>query len=125
MKQKIEACVHDVLYCFKLSLIIALIPIVLGIVITLGYLIVNGESIGFLRIIVGVRNTGIIFSCIGLFICALGFLQPLKLLRPLSYNSSWERYFKKFGLVGAMFCISGFMASYFLILDVLLYYWVY
>ncbi len=125
MNKKIEACVHDVLYCLKLSLKIALIPIILGVVITLGYLLIKGESIEFLRIIVGVRNIGIIFSCAGLFICALGFLQPLKLLRPLSYNSSWEKYFKKFGLVGAMFCISGFMASYFLILDVLIYYWVY
>lgn len=122
MKQKIGAYTHDVFYCVKLSLKIALIPIILGIVGTFGYLIIKGETIEFTRILLGVRSVGIVFSCGGLFICGLGFLQPLKLLRPLSYHNTWQNYFEKFGLVGAMFCISGLMTVYFLGLDLLIYY---
>ncbi|WP_040192159.1 hypothetical protein [Clostridium culturomicium] len=122
MKQKIGTYVDDILYCLKLSLKIALIPIVIGVIGTIVYLLIKGESIEFIRILLGVRNVGIVFSCGGLFICALGFLQPLKLLRPLSYHNTWKKYFKQFGLVGVMFCISGFMAVYFLGLDVAIYY---
>lgn len=124
MKQKLGAYVHDTLYCLKLSLKIALIPIAIGVIGTIGYLLIKGESIGLTRILLGVRNVGMVFSCAGLFICALGFLQPLKFLRPLSYHNTWEMYFKQFGLVGAMFCVSGFIAAYFLGLDVFIYYWV-
>ena len=124
MKQKIEAYVHDLLYCIKLSLKIALIPAVLGLIGTIVYLFFKGETIEFMRVIIGIRNVGLVFSCLGLFICCLGFLQPLKLLRPLSYHNTWENYFRQFGLVGAMFCISGFMVIYFLILDMLIYYWI-
>ena len=122
MKQKIGACVHDILYCIILSLKIALIPVALGVLGTMGYLLIKGEAIEFVRILIGVRNVGLVFSCSGLFICALGFLQPLKLLRPLSYHNTWEKYFRQFGLVGAMFCISGAMTMYFLGLDVFIYY---
>lgn len=125
MIKDVKEYANDILYCFKLSLKIAMIPLVLGIVYTVISSLINRESIEILGIIAGIRSIGIIFSCAGLFICALGFLQPLKLLRPLSYNESWRRYFYKFGLVGAMFCICGFMAIYFLGLDVLLYYWVF
>lgn len=124
MKQKIAACVHDIIYCLKLSLKIALIPVSIGIIGTIGYLLIKGEPVELIRILMGVRNVGIVFSCIGLFICGLGFLQPLKLLRPLSYHNTWQNYFRQFGLVGAMFCISGFMTAYFLGLDVIIYYWI-
>lgn len=124
MKQKLGAYVHDTLYCLKLSLKIALIPIVIGVIGTIGYLLIKGESIELVRILLGVRNVGMVFSSAGLFICALGFLQPLKFLRPLSYHNTWEMYFKQFGLVGAMFCVSGLIAIYFLGLDVFIYYWI-
>lgn len=125
MKQKIGVYVNDIFYCLKLSLKIALIPVAIGVIGTMGYLLIKGESIELIRILLGVRNVGIVFSCAGMFICALGFLQPLKLLRPLSYHNTWEKYFKQFGLVGAMFCISGFMAVYFLGLDIAIYNWLF
>lgn len=125
MKQKIGACINDIFYCLKLSLKIALIPVAIGVIGTIGYLLIKGESIELIRILLGVRNVGIVFSCAGMFICALGFLQPLKLLRPLSYHNTWEKYFKQFGLVGVMFCISGFMAVYFLGLDIAIYNWLF
>lgn len=122
MKQKIEECVHDILYCLKLSVKIAFIPIIIGIIVTLVNLLIKGQDIELSRILMGIRSTGIVFSCGGLFICALGFLQPLKLLRPLSYDYTWQNYFKQFGLVGAMFCISSFVLAYFLGLDLFIYY---
>lgn len=125
MKQKIGACINDIFYCLKLSLKIALIPVAIGVIGTIGYLLIKGESVELIRILLGVRNVGIVFSCAGMFICALGFLQPLKLLRPLSYHNTWEKYFKQFGLVGVMFCISGFMAVYFLGLDIAIYNWLF
>lgn len=117
----IEAYFQDVTYCFKISLKIAIIPVILGAVITLGYLIINGESIELLRVLNGVRNAGIMFACAGLFICAAAFLRPTSLLRPLSYDKTWRKYFNKFGLVGTIFCTCGFVTAYFLLLDVVLY----
>lgn len=121
MNDNMQAYVHDFLYCVKLSLKIAIIPVIIGIVITFGYLIIKGDPIHVSRILVGIRNTGIIFSCAGLFICAAAFLQPSKFLRPLNYNKKWRLYFEKFQLVGSLFCISLMISIYFLIFDVVLW----
>lgn len=117
----VKEYIQDVLYCFKISLKIAIIPVILGAVISLGYLLISGESVELIRVLYGVRNAGIMFACAGLFICAAAFLRPTSLLRPLSYDKTWRKYFNKFGLVGSMFCICSFVTMYFLVLDVVIY----
>jgi hypothetical protein len=121
MKQNVKGYMSDVVFCLKLSLKLVIIPIVLGIVISCIYLLIKGQAVELSRILKGVRNTGIIFSCGGLFVSALGFLQPTKLLRPLSYEKTWRQYLDKFGLVGTIFCTSAFLASYFLVYDILIH----
>lgn len=121
MKQGVKGYMGDVFFCFKLSLKLAIIPIVLGAVISFTYLLIKGKAIEFLPILMGIRNIGIIFFCVGLFISALGFLQPTKLLRPLNYEKTWRKYLDKFGLVGTIFCTSSFLALYFLIYDIIIY----
>ncbi|MFR1708999.1 MAG: hypothetical protein ACLSV2_08875 [Clostridium sp.] len=121
MKQNIKGYMSDVFFCFKLSLKLAIIPIVLGIVISFIYLLIKGRAIELLPILMGIRSAGIIFSCIGLFISGLGFLQPLKLLRPLSYEKTWRKYINRFGLVGIIFCTSAFMVAYFFIYDIIVH----
>lgn len=121
MEQKVKGYMSDVFFCFKLSLKLAIIPIVLGIVISFIYLLIKGQGISISPILMGVRSAGIIFSCMGLFISALGFLQPLKLLRPLSYEKTWRKYLNKFGLVGTIFCTSAFLALYFFIYDIIIH----
>lgn len=121
MNDNMQAYVHDFLYCLKLSLKIAIIPVVIGIIITLGYLLIKGEPIYISRVLIGIRNTGIIFSCAGLFVCAAAFLQPSKFLRPLNYKKKWRLYFEKFELVGSLFCISLMITVYFLIFDVVVW----
>lgn len=113
--------IRDIFYCFKISVKVAIIPIVLGAVISILYLLINGKSLGVIEIGMGIRNTGILFASLGLFICAAAFLQPTKLIRPLHYEETWKTYLNKFGLVGCMMCCSIFLMSYFLILDLVLY----
>jgi hypothetical protein len=121
MKQDVKGYIQDVVFCFKLSLKLAIIPVVLGIIISFIYLLIKGQAIELSPILVGIRNTGIIFSCAGLSVAALGFLQPTKLLRPLNYHKTWRRYLDKFGLVGTIFCTSSFLVSYFFIYDILIH----
>ncbi|MEG2018707.1 MAG: hypothetical protein RR128_09655, partial [Clostridium sp.] len=102
MKQTIRGYVHDTVFCFKLSLKLVFIPIIIGALSGIIYLLSKGQSIELTPMLLWVRNTGIIFSCIGLFICALGFLQPTMLLRPLSYQKTWRKYLNNFGLVGTI-----------------------
>ncbi|GAA0772745.1 hypothetical protein [Clostridium subterminale] len=121
MKQDVKGYMSDVLFCFKLSLKLVIIPVVLGIVISCIYQLIKGQAIELSLILIAIRNIGIVFSCGGLFVSALGFLQPTKLLRPLSYEKTWRQYLDKFGLVGTIFCTSAFLVSYFLIYDILVY----
>ncbi|WP_346868095.1 hypothetical protein [Clostridium sp. UBA1353] len=121
MKQDVKGYMSDVVFCFKLSLKLVIIPVVLGIVISCIYLLIKGQAMDLYRILRGIRNTGIIFSCGGLFVSALAFLQPIKLLRPLSYEKTWRQYLYKFGLVGTIFCTFALLATYFLVYDILIH----
>jgi len=121
MKQDVKGYMSDVVFCFKLSLKLVIIPVVFGIIISCTYLLIKGQAMELSRILIGIRNIGIIFSCGGLFVSALGFLQPTKLLRPLSYEKTWRQYLNKFGLVGTIFCTSAFLVSYFLVYDILIH----
>ncbi|MEG0307812.1 MAG: hypothetical protein RR891_03150 [Clostridium sp.] len=121
MKEKVQEYTQDVVYCLKLSLKILVIPVVMGIVYGIGYLLINDQPLELVRICIEIRNVGIMFSCFGLFISALGFLRPGVMLRPLSYEKSWRKYLKKFGLVGTIFCTCGFLISYFLVFDLVVY----
>ncbi|MEG1255116.1 hypothetical protein [Clostridium sp.] len=121
MKQKIQSYIHDVVYCLKLSLKIVIIPLVLGIVFNIGYLLIQNQPLDVIQILIGIRNIGIMFSCFGLFICALGFLRPTVMLRPLSYQRTWKKYLNEFGLVGTIFCTSAFLITYFLVFDIVVH----
>ncbi len=123
MKQTIRGYIRDTFFCFKLSLKLIFIPIILGVVFSVIYLLSNGYSIEFAQILLWIRNAGIIFSCAGLSICALGFLQPTMLLRPLSYEKTWRKHLNKFGLIGTIFCTFGFLIIYFLIFDLQIHKW--
>lgn len=121
MENKVQAYTQDVFTCFKVSLKLAIIPIVLGAVIGFFYLMFTGNPITLISILAGIRSAGLIFACMGLFICAIAFLNPSKYLRPLAYEKKWKLHLAKFGLVGTIFCIFILEAIYFLAVDVILW----
>lgn len=120
MKSSISDFFEDFLYCIKLSLKISVIPILAGLVITVLYCLFSKNPITLEIILKGIRSTGIIMACFGLFICALAFLRP-DTLGPLNYQKQWRMYFVKFNLVGAIMCICTLILFYFLIFDVVLW----
>lgn len=121
MKTAIANFFEDFVYCIKLSLKIALLPILIGLVATTIYCLISKNPISLYALLRGVRNTGIIMSCFGLFICALAFLKP-DTLGPLNYQKQWRMYFVKFNLVGAIMCICTLILFYFLMFDLGLWY---
>jgi cbb3-type cytochrome oxidase subunit 3 len=121
IKTKVSNFFEDLFYCIKISMKVALIPVALGLVFSLGYCLASGNPITTYAILRGIRSTGIIFGCFGLFICGLAFLKP-ETLGPLSYQAEWRTYFVKFDLVGVILCISTLVAFYFLMLDVGIWY---
>jgi ABC-type amino acid transport system permease subunit len=120
MKSSVANFFEDFLYCIKLSLKISLIPIALGLIITTIYSLVSKNPITIHSLLMGIRNTGIITSCFGLFICAAAFLKP-ETLGPLDYQNQWRMYFVKFNLIGAILCICALILFYFLMYDVVLW----
>jgi len=121
MKTKVSDFFEDFFYCIKISMKVALIPVIIGLVFSLGYCLTSGNPITTYAILRAIRSTGIIFGCFGLFICGLAFMKP-ETLGPLSYQKEWRMYFVKFNLIGVILCISTLIAFYFLMLDVVVWY---
>lgn len=120
MRTAVSKFFEDFLYCIKLSLKITLIPILLGLIITTIYSLITKNPITIYSLLMGVRNTGIIASCFGLFICAAAFLKP-DTLGPLNYQKQWRMYFVQFNLIGAILCICSLVLFYFLMYDIILW----
>ena len=109
----------DLLRCFKLSLKIFLIPIVLGVIIGLIGGLFKG-NLNLQYILESVGSTTIRISCLGLAISGIGFMKR-DMMEPLNYEEKWMEYFNRFNLVGVIFFISLFMLTYSTIFDLFLF----
>lgn len=109
----------DLLRCFKLSLKIFLIPVILGAVIGIIGGLVHG-NLNLQGILKSVDTTSIRISCFGLAISGIGFIKR-DMLEPLNYEEKWMEYFNRFNLVGVIFFISLFMLAYSTIIDLVLF----
>ena len=110
---------RDLLRCFKLSLKIFLVPIILGVVVGLIYSLING-SFTFQEVIGFVNRMTIRISCFGLAIAAIGLVKR-QMQEPLNYQEKWNEYFQTLNLVWVIFFISLFMLIYSLIIDFILF----
>ena len=109
----------DLFRCFKLSLKIFLIPLILGALVALITSISNGEF--YLPEIFRIINRMIIrVSCLGLAIAGIGLVKT-RMMEPLNYEEKWAEYFNVLNLVGAIFFISLFMLIYSVLIDVVLF----
>lgn len=113
-----KGILKDLFRCFKLSLKIFLIPIILGAVVGL----ISGLTKGQLNlqdVLEEVNRSNIRVSCFGLAISGIGFVKT-RMMEPLNYEEKWAEYFSVLNLVGAIFFISLFMVTYALTIDVIL-----
>jgi hypothetical protein len=109
----------DLLGCFKLSLKIFLIPLILGAVVGVIASLTKGQL--YLQEVLGfVNRMTIRVSCLGLAISAIGLVKT-RMMEPLNYEEKWAEYFSVLNLVGAIFFISLFMLIYSVIIDVALF----
>lgn len=113
-----KGILKDLFRCFKLSLKIFLIPLILGAVVALITSIYNG--VFSLPEIFKIINRMIIrISCFGLAISGIGFIKT-RMMEPLNYEEKWAEYFNVLNLIGAIFFISLFILIYGIIIDVAL-----
>lgn len=101
----------DVLYCLKLSLYFFAVPFLLGMLIGV---IASGFNI--MEILLwGCRATEI-FAALGLGVAAISFVKR-SLMRPLTYQKTWETYFHRLNLAQVIFLISLFVSVFAYIID--------
>jgi hypothetical protein len=115
----VKEILEDLLRCFKLSLKIFLIPVILGAVIGVIGGLFKG-NINLQDVLKSVDSTNIRISCFGLAISGIGFIKR-DMMEPLNYEEKWMEYFNKFNLVGVIFFISLFMLVYSTIFDLVLF----
>jgi hypothetical protein len=115
MKEILE----DLLRCFKLSLKIFLVPLILGAVIGLIGGLFKG-NLNLEAVLRSIDSTCIRISCFGLAISGIGFIKR-EMMEPLSYQEKWMEYFNKFNIVGVIFFISLFMLAYSTVIDLALF----
>lgn len=120
-KSKISLYLNDILRCFKLSLMLWLIPLILGGVTSFIGQLIKGQGIITYNILLTIRNLGFIIPSFGLFIGAVGYLMPLTHLRPLDYNEDWRRFFSKLNMVTVITITCAFMVFYTFILDIIMF----
>lgn len=109
----------DLLNCFKLSLKIFLVPIILGALVgVIGGLV--GSDLNLEGVLGSVNRTAIRISCFGLAIAGIGFVKR-EMLEPLNYEEKWMEYYDKLNLVGVIFFVSLYMLAYSIIIDLVLF----
>ncbi|MCB2290493.1 hypothetical protein LGK97_12010 [Clostridium sp. CS001] len=114
-----KGILKDLFRCFKLSLKIFLVPLILGAVVGLIASLIRGEF--YLQEIFSfVNRMTIRVSCFGLAISAIGLVKT-RMMEPLNYEEKWVEYFSVLNLVGVIFFISLFMLGYSVIIDVALF----
>lgn len=111
--------VYDFFNCFKISLKVSLIPMVIGTLIALIYGTVKG-TLNYILIFRWIYAMGIYISCLGLFICAVSFMKP-KYMGKLNHQKEWDKHFYKFGLIKVVGYVSAMLLIYAVILDYILY----
>lgn len=109
----------DLLRCFKLSLKIFLVPVILGAIIGLIIGLVQG-NLNVEGVLRSINTTCIRISSFGLAIAGIGFIKP-RMMEPLDYQDKWMEYFNRFNLVGVIFFISLFMLLYSTAIDMTLF----
>ena len=114
-----KANLKDLLHCFRLSLKIFLVPIILGALIGLISGLWGGE-LNLQWVLASINRTAIRISCFGLAIAGIGFVKR-EMLEPLNYEEKWLEYFEKLNLVGVIFFVSLFMLVYSTIIDLVLF----
>ena len=115
MKEKI----HDLLLCLKLSLLIFIIPAIIGSLIGI-ILTLNNKGTMLINILTWIFDVGTWMASLGLFICAIAFVKT-DFLKELNYQNQWRRHFYKFNLMGVVFIICMFIYVYLIILDYIKY----
>lgn len=113
-----KGILKDLFRCFKLSLKIFLIPLILGALVGVIASISKGEFL-LLEIFSSINRAAIRISCFGLAIAGIGLIKT-RMMEPLNYEEKWAEYFSVLNLVGAIFFISLFMLVYSIIIDVAL-----
>ncbi|WP_142415172.1 hypothetical protein [Hathewaya massiliensis] len=111
--------VHDFFTCFKISLKVSLIPIVIGSLIGIIYGLVKG-GLNYVLVFRWIYAMAIYASCLGLFVCAIAFMKP-KYMGQLNHQKEWDKHFYKFGLIKVIGYVSAMVLIYAVILDYILY----
>ena len=136
-RSKTKMIIGDIFQSLKISLIIYAIVIVGAFIIATIYTISNnyqyksdfiwGYGIQFLsfsyiwafQILRYSMLIGMIVSCVGLFLTAVGFAKPI-VMRPLDSEKQWRIYYEKINIILAIGSICFFTLIYSLSLDVIL-----
>ena len=114
-----KGILKDLFHCFKLSLKIFLIPLILGAVVGIIASLIKGEF-HLQDILVHMNRMAIRVSCLGLAIAGIGLIKT-RMMEPLNYEEKWAEHFNVLNLIGAIFFISFFMLIYSLTIDVILF----
>ena len=110
---------YDIFTCFKLSLKIFLIPLIIGTLIGTILGLRNGE-LSIVTIITWIFSVGTWVSSLGLVVCAVSFMKT-DFLGDLNHQRQWRKYFYRLNLVPVMFFICMFIYGYLIILDYIKY----
>ena len=136
-RSKTKMIIGDIFQSLKVSIIMYAIVIVGAFLIATIYTLSNnylyksdlawGYGIEFLsfsyiwafQILRYTMVIGMIVSCVGLFLTAVGFAKPT-VMRPLDSENQWKIYYEKFNIILAIGSICLFTLIYSLLLDIIL-----
>lgn len=110
---------YDFFACFKISLKVYIIPIIIGALIATIYGLSKG-NFNYILVLHWIYAMGTYISCLGLFICAIAFMKP-KYMSKLNHEKEWNKHFYKFGLIKVIGYVSGMMLIYSVLLDYIIY----